>query len=82
MTVYIDGSEYDGAETRAGESINSDNVEQILWQIISSFKDKLQSNQVICITIDMEFDPVSEEEFLNVLPVGPYTPFVGPGYGE
>lgn len=82
MTVYIDGSEYDGAETRAGESINSDNVEQILWQIISSLKDKLQSNQAICITIDMEFDPVSEEEFLNVLPVGPYTPFVGPGYGE
>jgi hypothetical protein len=82
MTVYIDGTEYDGPETKAGESLESDNVEIILRQIILSLKDKLLANQAVCIVIDMEFDPVSEDEFIDVLPIGPYTPFIGPGNGE
>jgi len=76
MTISIDGSDYDGAETRAGSSPET-NVKKILLQAISSLKDKLQGNEAICIIIDMEFDPVSDEELLNTLPIGPYTLYIG-----
>jgi len=76
MTISIDGSDYDGAETKAGLSTET-NVKKILLQAISSLKDKLQGNEAICIIIDMEFDPVSDEEFLDILPAGPYTLYIG-----
>ncbi len=52
-------------------------VAEAIIDYINASKDKLEDNKTIRVIVEMEFDPVPENIFLNELPLAPYTLFIG-----
>lgn len=57
--------------------IPQNEVAEAIIDYINASKDKLDDNKTIRVIVDMEFDPVPENIFLNELPLAPYTLFIG-----
>ena len=75
MIVYIEVDDYDDEYMGMNAFSLQRDVRGTLIQKINSAREQLQNNIPVRIIVEMEFEPVPEKEFIEILPVGPYSPF-------
>lgn len=75
-TVKLTTWEVEERDSRTLFYFEGDDVTELLLEVVDHYRNKLADGGCVKVEIEMSFEPVKYEEFINSIDVPPYSPFI------